>query len=46
MCLFDVGYVVVGRWAWVVIGVLVRGGAKGVGVCLFMNVFILKWVSV
>ena len=44
--LFDVEYVVVRRWAWVVIGVLVLVGAKGVGACLFMYVFNLKGVWV
>ena len=46
MWLFDVEYVVVRRWAWVVIGVLVLVGAKGVGACLFMYVFNLKGVWV
>ena len=44
--LFDVEYVVVRRWAWVVMSVLVLGGAKGMGACLFMYVFILKCVWV
>ena len=42
--LFDVEYVVVRRWAWVITGVLLLGGEKGVGACLFMYVFILKCV--
>ena len=37
-------YVVVRRWSWVITGVLLLGGAKGVGACLFMYVFILKCV--
>ena len=44
--LFDFEYVVVRRWAWVIIGVLVLGGPKGMGACLFMYVFILKCVWV
>ena len=46
MWLFDVEYVVVRRWAWVIIGVLVLGSPKGMGACLFMYVFILKCVWV
>ena len=44
--LFDVEYVVVRRWAQVIIGVLVLGGAKGMGAYLFMYAFILKCVWV
>ena len=44
--MFDVEYVVVRRWAWMIIGVLVLGGAKGMGAYLFMYVFILKYVWV
>ena len=44
--LFDVEYVVVRRWDWMVICVLVSGCAKGVGACLFMYVFNLKGVWV
>ena len=43
---FDVEYVVVRRWDWMVICVLVLSCAKGVGACLFMYVFILKCVWV
>ena len=44
VCLFDVGYVVVRRWAWVITGVLLLGGAMGVSACLFM--YVLLHVSV
>ena len=39
-------YMVVRRWAWVIIGVLVLGSPKGMGACLFMYVFILKCILV